>query len=216
MSTGTFIEQCIHRAHTEQVNLPKEILQMKGMTGTKTRMFYNAICSRPNTSYLEIGTWYGSSSVSALYSNQVDAVFIDNWSQFGGDKNVLISGLETFKGRSTYRLIESDSWSVDHAALGMFDVYLYDGGHTYQDHYNAVSHYIQHMKDGCIFMVDDWNWTDVQNGTLDAFRDLKIELEHIRQIRTSTVHFNPDRPQDAQWWNGIGIFVIGTNQHKKA
>jgi len=216
MDIAAFVDDSIARADAEQVTLPAELLALTGMTGTKTRRFYNAICSRPNTSYLEIGTWHGSSSVSALYSNEVDATFIDNWSQFGGSKDVLVSALETYKGKSTYRLIESDAWTVDHSKLGMYDVYLYDGGHTYDDQYKGISHYIQHLNDGCIVMVDDWNWTDVRKGTLDAFRDLNIEIVHTRELLTTVTHFDLSRPADAPWWNGIGIFVIGTNQHKKA
>ena len=41
-----------------------------------------------NVRYLEIGTWYGSSSISAIYKNNINATFIDNWSQFGGDSNI--------------------------------------------------------------------------------------------------------------------------------
>ena len=115
MDIAAFVDDSIARADAEQVTLPAELLALTGMTGTKTRRFYNAKCSRPNTSYLEIGTWHGSSSVSALYSNEVDATFIDNWSQFGGSKDVLVSALETYKGKSTYRLIESDAWTVDHS-----------------------------------------------------------------------------------------------------
>jgi hypothetical protein len=216
METTAFVEKCINDAHMEQVFLPSEILTRVGMTGTKTRRFYNAICSKPDTAYLEIGTWYGSSSVSALHSNRIHATFIDNWSQFGGNKDILISALEEFKGQSTYTLIESDSWTIDHSRLGMFDVYLYDGGHTYQDHYNAISHYIQHLKDGCIVMIDDWNWEDVRKGTLDAFSNLKVEITYKKEIHTTTTHFDPTRPDEAHWWNGIGIFVIGTNQYKNA
>ena len=215
MDIAAFVDDSIARADTEQVTLPSEILTLIGMTGVKTRQFYNAICSRPNTSYLEIGTWYGSSSISALHGNTVSATFIDNWSQFGGNKDVLVSALEKYKGKSTYVLIESDAWTVDHSNLGMFDVYLYDGGHSYDDQYKGISQYIQHLKDGCIVMVDDWNWADVRNGTLDAFRDLKTEIIHTREIFTTVTHFDPGRPDAAPWWNGIGIFVIGTNRHKK-
>ena len=186
------------------------------MSGVKTRQFYNAICSKPNTAYLEIGTWYGSSSISALYGNTVSATFIDNWSQFDGNKDILVSALETYKGQSKYELIESDAWTVDHSKLGMFDVYLYDGGHSHDDQYNGISQYIQHLNDGCIVMVDDWNWTDVRNGTLDAFRDLKIEIVHTHELFTTTTHFDAGHPDAAPWWNGIGVFVLGINQYKKA
>jgi hypothetical protein len=150
-----------------------------------------------------------------MYGNSVNATFIDNWSQFGGNTECLITALEKFKGSGSYTLIESDSWTVDHSNIGLFDVYLYDGGHTYDDHYRGISHYVQHLKDGCIVMVDDWNWADVRNGTFDAFRDLNIDVIHKREVLTDVKDFNVHNRSNAPWWNGIGIFVIGTNQHKK-
>ena len=214
MNTCDFVDECLRNANLDIPNLPVEILTYEGMSGDRTRRFYNAICSRPNTAYLEIGTWYGSSSISALYGNSIDATFIDNWSEFGGNKNVLTNAIETFKGTSRYRLIESDSWKVNHSDLGLFDVYLYDGGHTYTDHYKAISHYIQHLKDGCIIMVDDWNWQDVRSGTLDAFRDLNVDIVYTREVLNDVKDFRVSDRSNALWWNGIGVFVVGTNQHK--
>ena len=216
MEVAAFVDDCLEKANSNWPELPSELLDYVGMSGDCTRRFYNAICSRPGTTYLEIGTWYGSSSISALYGNTVNATFIDNWSEFGGNKNILISALEKYKGSSTYTLIESDSWVVDHSAIGMFDVYLYDGGHSYNDQYRGISAYVQHLKDGCIVMVDDWNWPEVRNGTLDAFRDLNIEIIHAREVRNDVKDFDVNNRKNAPWWNGIGIFVIGTNQYKKA
>lgn len=204
------VKKCIARAEAEEQSLPSEILQYPGYSGTKTRHFYNAICSIPKCSYLEIGTWYGSSSISALYGNTVNATFIDNWSEFNGNKDILINALERFKGQSSYTLIESDAWKVDHSTLGMFDVYLYDGGHSYSDHYNAISHYKQHFKNNCIVMIDDWDWPDIQNGTLDAIRDnnLNVSFSHKIVLPYEDIVGMPDHIGKHTWWNGIGIFVI--------
>jgi hypothetical protein len=215
MNGSSFIDECLKKANSDDSTLPAEIFKYLGMSGDRTRRFYNAICSRPNTSYLEIGTWYGSSSISAMYGNSVNATFIDNWSQFGGNMTHLTTALEKYKGNGTYRLIESDAWAVNHTDLGLFDVYLYDGPHEYDDHYNAISHYIQHIKDGGIVMIDDWNWDRVRNGTLDAFRDLNIDIIYKHEVLTDVKDFNVNDRSNAPWWNGIGIFVIGTNQHKK-
>lgn len=215
MNVISFVDECISKANSDTPILPDEILQYVGMSGDRTRRFYNSVCSRPNTDYLEVGTWYGSSSISAMYGNSVNATFVDNWSQFGGNKEHLVTALEKYKGVGSYILIESDSWTVNHQDIGLFDVYLYDGGHTYDDHYRGISHYIRHLKDNSIVMIDDWNWEDVRRGTLDAFRDLKIDIVDKREIITDVKDFNVNYRSNAPWWNGIGIFVLGTNQHKK-
>ena len=75
-----------------ELTLNEELLQYQGMTGTKTRHFYNNICNLYGrkgipVKYLEIGTWYGSSSIASMFKNHVeDSLFIDNWTQFGGYK----------------------------------------------------------------------------------------------------------------------------------
>ena len=52
--------------------LTSEILSMDGMTGIKTRHLYNNICSLDGANYLEIGTWMGSSFISAFYENNIN------------------------------------------------------------------------------------------------------------------------------------------------
>lgn len=113
------------------INTPegKEILEYKGMTGTKTRHLYNNLSSMKNVKYLEIGTWYGSSSISAIYKNTIQGTFIDNWSQFGGDSNIFKNVIEKYTTPpASYKLIEANCWEVDTSTLGTFNVYLYDGG----------------------------------------------------------------------------------------
>ena len=45
----------------------EEIIKLEGMTGTKTRHFYNNLLSSiENPVYLEIGTWKGSSLCAAM------------------------------------------------------------------------------------------------------------------------------------------------------
>ena len=92
----------------------KDILEYKGMTGTKTRHLYNNMLSYiDDVRYLEIGTWYGSSSISAIYKNKVQALFIDNWSQFGGDPNIFMEALQKYEGDSDLYLIENNCWEVE-------------------------------------------------------------------------------------------------------
>ena len=58
-------------------------------------------------------------------------------------------------------------------------------------------------------MIDDWNWEDVRNGTLDAFKDLNTNIKFKYEIITEQPHYDYDGK--IGWWNGIGIFVIGKN-----
>jgi hypothetical protein len=194
----------------------KEILEYKGYTGTNTRHFYNNICSNyegqeTQTNYLEIGTWYGSSSISAIYKNKIDALFIDNWCQFNGDANIFIENIEKFKGDCDCSLIESDCWGVDLKCIPYkFNIYLYDGAHTEEDHYKSLEYYLPILEDQFIFIVDDWCWSEVRNGTMRAIRDLNlnIQFKHEEILSSEEVEGMPNHIGKNTWWNGIGIFLL--------
>lgn len=44
------------------------------MSSPKVRHLLNNLCSLPSTSYLEIGTWKGSTWISALFQNQKSVI----------------------------------------------------------------------------------------------------------------------------------------------
>jgi hypothetical protein len=197
---------CLRKAENNESNVTEDILKYKGMSGYKTRHFYNNICSLPNCRYLEIGTYHGSSSISAIYKNQVDALFIDNWSLFDGDKNIFYRAIEKFNTGSKVQVIDNDCWKINDDEIDQkFNVYLYDGGHDYDDHYKAISLYHSKLEDNCIVLIDDWNWESVRKGTFDAFADLKIDVKFKYEIFTPEPHYELGI---TNWWNGIGIFII--------
>lgn len=194
------------------------ILGYSGYTGTKTRHFYNNICNRPDTRYLEIGTWMGSSSISAIYKNKIHSVFIDNWSQFNGDVDVFTKVMKRFKGENQCFLLESDCWKVNLGDIitekGKFNVYLYDGAHTKEDHFKALDYYLPAMEDTFIYIVDDWNWQDVRDGTMRGIKknNLEIKYEYTRILPESEIVGMPNHTGKKSWWNGIGVFVLAKVQ----
>lgn len=197
----------------------KEILQYTGYTGTRTRHFYNNICSKENVRYLEIGTWNGSSSISAAYKNNITALFIDNWSQFDGNPDIFRNAMNKFAEGSTWSLLESDCWSVDLEKLSAapFNVYLYDGPHEEADHYNALMYYYPVLDDTFVFIVDDWNWAAVRDGTMKAInelinqRKLIVLFRHEEFISEDDLIRMPNHNGKNTWWNGIGIFLLKKN-----
>jgi hypothetical protein len=90
------IEHCRSSVDNSNNNISKltsDILSMDGMSGNKTRHLYNNICSLNNANYLEIGTWKGSSFISAFYKNEINPIVIDNWVEFNGPKEEFISNV---------------------------------------------------------------------------------------------------------------------------
>jgi hypothetical protein len=196
----------------QTTNEGQEILNYKGMSGKKTRHLYNNILNTENAKYLEIGTWYGSSSISAIYKNDLNALFIDNWSQFGGDKNIFQDAIEKYITKdSNCMLLESDCWKVNLKKIrNDFNIYLYDGGHTEEDHFQALNYYYNNLDDQFIFMVDDWCWGDVRDGTWRAIDTLNLKVRFCHEILLSPEeHENfPKHLGKDNWWNGIAIFVL--------
>jgi Mg2+ and Co2+ transporter CorA len=178
-----------------------KILDMEGMSGKQTRHFYNNICSMEDSRYLEIGTWKGSSVCSAMFENEMTCVCIDNWSEFGGPKQEFLLAFSSNKGNNDARFIEKNCWDVDTKELGMFNIYMYDGNHTENSHYEAINHFKNCLDNEFIYLVDDWNWLDVKNGTLRSIRENNLSIIFHKEILT-TEHINRG------WHNGIGIFVL--------
>ncbi len=191
----------------------KDIISYHGYTGTRTRHFYNNICSMPGVKYLEIGTWNGSSSLSAIYKNNLTGLFIDNWSQFNGNPDMFKENLYKYGNEeSTYYLLEEDCWKVNLSTLDMapFNVYLFDGDHSELDHFKALEYYYPILEDLFIFMVDDWNWPNVRDGTMRAIRELNLEVlfRHEEFVSEDDLENMPHHRGKETWWNGIGIFLL--------
>lgn len=190
--------------------LPQDILDIHGMSGHLFRSFLNnliALMHKPR--YLEIGCWKGSTAISALYENikKVDKYWIiDDWSEFEGPRKEFIEGFVKFI--DVYpNLLDVDCFSINPQTFDIQDVniYFYDGGHTAQDHQDALEKYIDCMADEFIYIVDDWNADIVRLPTLDVIKRMPIETVYFKEIFTNW-------DEKYTWWNGVGIFVF--KKHK--
>src|SRR6476620_5399994 len=182
------------------------ILTMEGMSGIKTRHFYNNVVDFPDSRYLEVGVYKGSSFCSAIFGNNIKATAIDNWSQFGDAKEEFHKNLEKCRGNNyDITVIEHDCFDVV-PAYHKFNVYMYDGGHSQEDHYKSLTHFYPCLEDQFIFIVDDWNWSQVRFGVLKAIVDLKLDIIWQNSIFTSQ---NDETKEDKEgYWNGITCILL--------
>ena len=179
------VEIAFEKAERGESKITQEIIDMEGMSGIKTRHFYNNLLNRADARYLEIGTWKGSSVCSAMCGNQAKVVCIDNWSQFGGPKSEFLTNFKKYKGDNYAMFIEKDCYQVDVDGLPSFNIYMYDGEHSKENHGRALTHYYQCLDDMFVFIVDDWNWRQVREGTLESFTKLQLEVLYSKEIRTT-------------------------------
>lgn len=196
------VESALRDAEINSSMISSDIINMEGMTGTKTRHFYNNLLRIPDARYLEIGSWKGSSVCSAMYKNNATVVCIDNWCTFGGPKQEFMENLNKYKGNNNVTFIEQDCFKVDVSALPKFNLYMFDGEHTYDDQYKALTHYYNCLDDIFIFVVDDWNYPHVRTGTRDAISSLNLKNLYEKEIFTAY-----NGVQDG-WWNGMAVYVL--------
>jgi hypothetical protein len=190
-----------------------EIINLDGMSGTKTRHFYNNLLNFDDARYLEIGVWKGSSVCSAMYGNLATIVCIDNWSEFDGPKDEFINNFFKFKGKNNACFVELDCFSVNVDILPKFNIYLYDGNHSEENHCKALSHYYKCLDDVFIFIVDDWNWHEVRDGTKRSINQLNLQVVYEKEIRlTFDNSHTPKEIGHKTWHNGIYVAVLKKQQ----
>jgi hypothetical protein len=205
----TLIENAFDNAENNISKITNDIIMMEGMSGTKTRHFYNNLLNIEDARYLEIGTWKGSSVCSAMCGNKAKVTCIDNWSEFGGPKDEFLVNFEKFKGENDANFIEDDCYKVDVSSLSKYNIYMYDGNHSNESHYKALLHYYDCLDDIFIFIVDDWNWIDVRDGTMNSIRKLNLKILYEKEIRLTWDNSVTPEPELSQnWWNGIYIAIL--------
>jgi len=199
------LDKSFEQAENNISKITNDIINMEGMSGTKTRHFYNNLLNTEDARYLEIGTWKGSSVCSAMCGNKAKVVCIDNWSEFGGPKNEFLMNFEKFKGSNDAIFIESDCYNIDVSTLQKFNIYMYDGNHTNESHYKALKYFYNCLDDIFIFIVDDWNWEDVRDGTNRSIKNLNLKILYEKSI---ILPFDNSIKPEPTWWNGIYVAIL--------
>ena len=218
------IKHSLCETHLFRSKLVPEILQLEGHSGTKTRLFYNNLlnCNVP-LNYLEIGSYMGSSFVSAMYKNfNVNGIAVDNYdikyciTQEESDKRygIFLKNVDTFlsNGEKTLHLKE-DFYNLNVQELPKLDVYLFDGDHAEKDQYDAFKVMHPCFADICVVIVDDYNQLSVQSGTELALAEMPdqipFEVKYKKKITyTSDGSHTPFRVAMKEFWNGTCIFVL--------
>jgi hypothetical protein len=189
---------------------------LNGFTGKCFRHLLNNICRMKDCTYMEVGTFCGSSLISALYGNHElikRAYAIDNWSEFREH----CDPAERFNQNrqlfipeygDSLKVIEGDCFSIDLSEIDeKIDVYFYDGAHTYEDHKRAFTYFNDVFKDTFVAIIDDWEKNKVREATYEAFRELGYKILAHWEIMPP-IRENPMEHPDMNWWHGISMFII--------
>ena len=154
-------------------------------------------------SYVEVGTFRGTSLVAALRGNDgLDAVAIDDFSFRDGSREQLDANLARFglDGRPT--ILEGDFVEVlrgDALAGRRVGVYYYDAGHTYEQQLAGLRLIEPHLADDALLIVDDSDWERVD----------RADREYLASQPRARLLF--DIPGDEKgyphWWFGVHVLA---------
>lgn len=206
----SYLELAFDNAEKGISKISEEIETMNGMSGKKTRHFYNNLASNQDIRYLEIGTWTGSTVCAAMCGNKAQIVCIDNWSEFGGPKDLFLSNFSKYKGENLAQFIEGDCFQINISELPKFNVYMYDANHTKESHYKSLVYYYNCLDDIFIHIIDDWNCEEVRLGSKEAMRTLGFSILYEKEIKTTNDNSHPPwgSPEQQGWHNGIYVCIL--------
>jgi hypothetical protein len=160
--------------------------------------------------YLNVGVWNGYSFLAGLMQNPNQiCIGVDNFSQFGGPVDDFLKRFETFRGPAhTFFDLDYEEYLRAHhkAPLG---VYFYDGEHSYKNQYTGLKAAEKFFAPGCLILVDDTNWDDPRQATLDFVGQSRHRYRILLDART---------PYSGHptWWNGLMLLEhIGPIRKKR-
>ncbi len=221
------VERSISDATQGRSQLTAFHMAVEGMSSVKGRHLFNNLCAaRPRSDalrYLEVGSWKGSLLCAATFSNPIEAVAIDDFSQFadttfGTDRrhprqavqeNLALNRLFS-RPQFNASIIDGDCFKVDPAALGLFDVYLFDGEHVFDSQYRAFTHFAPALRDTFVAIVDDYRnlpEDGVHQATEKAFKDLGWRSERDWFLYDELDGTMEAKQRDG-WWNGMRVSVV--------
>lgn len=153
-------------------------------------------------SYVEIGTFRGTSLIAAMVGNEADFVAIDDFSMGKGSRDALDENLARFglEGRAT--ILEGDAFELLRGgalAERRVGVYYYDAAHDYQSQLGSLGLVEPFLAERALLIVDDSDWEAVGRATRDylAAQPRARMLFDIAGKR----HGQPD------WWEGVHVLA---------
>jgi predicted O-methyltransferase YrrM len=160
-----------------------------------------ASCLEPGESYVEAGTFKGTSLIAAMTDNSGDFVAIDNFSMGDGSPELVRANLDRF-GLGPVTILEGDTADVlrggklDGRRVGVF---YYDAAHSYEAHLDALRLVERYLADRALLIVDDSDWEQVGRATRDYLAG-QPRARLLFDIKGDS-HGQPD------WWKGVHVLA---------
>ena len=209
MITIEQIENAISKGakRESKLNGIKESLEVPALTSLNIRHLLNNL-GEIGSKYLEVGVHRGGTFCSTVFHNMlISAIAVDCWesdvtNEVKAEQD-FIANANTFTEAGTkLKVIKSDAFDVDLNNIPRFiDLYLYDGGHSENDQKKALTYYFPVFDDEFIFLVDDYDWAEVQKGTQDGIKECGLKI-------LFQTYFKGNDHDNEGWWNGFYISLL--------
>lgn len=198
------IKKAIERADNLDSKIDAEYMAtLQGLSSPRVRHLLNNLAAEAN-SFLEVGCFLGGTLKAAMYKNDhLYAAAIDNFSMSPGTRQQFYDNTKDLK----VDFFEEDSFKFDTKKLKKpIELYFFDGCHSVEAQYKAVSYFLPAMANEFVMVIDDWDANKVRVGTNTALIDYKIKPIEKYELRGA--NGQSEEARQASWWGGLGVFKI--------
>lgn len=159
-----------------------------------------ASCLEPDESYVEVGTYHGTSLIAAMLDNDAEFVAIDNWSLGDGSREQLDRNLARFGFAGRADIIEGDAFETlrsGRLAGRKIGVYYYDNGHEYEQQLDGMRLIEAYLLSPALVIVDDTDWERVEQ----AVEDYLVQQPRATQL----LRIDGKERGAPHWWEGMRV-----------
>jgi Methyltransferase domain len=187
-------------------------LNIPGLTSTRVQSLINSLAGKLG-SYLEVGSYLGSTGAAALKDNNIKAYFVDNWKEdvtpvtqdginiVENKKDKFINNIRPYVKNSDVMLFDSHMFAVNTSDIKDVKFFFYDGPHDPINTANAVQYYKDCLADTAVIIFDDANWDGVVKGAADGIKKAGLSILYSKMVLN-------DIESEKDWWNGLYIVVV--------
>ena len=183
------------------------LAEVEGLAQPNNLALLNLAASllEPGESYVEVGTFRGTSLIATLLGNETqDVVAIDDFSLYEGSREALDENLRRAGLAGVPSILEGDVFEiVPGGVLGerRVGVWYYDAAHDYESQVQGLRIAEPYLVPGALLIIDDTDWQKVARA-LDDY--LAVQPRARRILKVDGEDYGAP-----QWWSGMQVLAWG-------
>ena len=181
------------------------LAEVEGLAQPNNLALLNLAASllEPGESYVEVGTFRGTSLIATLLGNETqDVVAIDDFSLYEGSREALDENLRRAGLAGVPSILEGDVFEiVPGGVLGerRVGVWYYDAAHDYESQVQGLRIAEPYLVPGALLIIDDTDWQKVARA-LDDYLAAQPRARRILKV-------DGEDYGAPQWWSGMQVLA---------